>query len=324
MTRHALGALALRLDGTRAAAATITRKRAIFHNCLGYAAELGLLPDNPLDRVACRPSRSPSTAHPRSAASPAQVQAILAEVTRIRPELTAFFGCLYYAALRPAEAVALRAASCDLPSAGWGQLTLTASLPRSARAWTGNGTPREPRSLKFRPDGAIRAVPIPPQLVRLLLHHLQTYGPAADGRLFTGARAARSAKASTAASGTRPAPRPSPPRQASSRCAAPTTSVMPHSPSGWPPALRPPRSPPAPGTASGSCSPPTPTAYRAATRSPTSTLSKPSTPARGPPLAHKIPHRHPVILSVICPRHSWTQLDTTGPDPCDQDQPNYP
>jgi integrase len=116
------------------------------------------------------------------------VQAILAEVTQIRPELTAFFGCLYYAALRPAEAVALHATSCTLPASGWGQLTLTGSLPRSARAWTGNGTPREPRSLKHRPGGASRTVPIPPQLVRLLLRHLHTYGSATDGRLFRGAR----------------------------------------------------------------------------------------------------------------------------------------
>ncbi|MGH3274233.1 MAG: tyrosine-type recombinase/integrase, partial [Streptosporangiaceae bacterium] len=188
VTRGVLDALALRLDGTRAAAATITRKRAVFRNCLGYAAELGLLPDNPLDRITWRPPTSCCAADPRSAASPAQVQAILAEVTKIRPELTAFFGCLYYAALRPAEAVALQAASCDLPPAGWGQLTLTASLPRSARAWTGNGTPRERRGLKLRPDGAIRVVPIPPQLVCLLRQHLQTYGCAADGRLFTGAR----------------------------------------------------------------------------------------------------------------------------------------
>src|SRR6266571_3765835 len=132
-----LTALALRLDGTRAAATTITRKRAVFRNCLGYAAELGLLAANPLDHVTWRPPRSSCLAGPRSTATPAEVQAILAEVTRIRPELTAFFGCLYYAALRPAEAVALRVGSCALPSRGWGQLTLTASLPRSARAWTG-------------------------------------------------------------------------------------------------------------------------------------------------------------------------------------------
>jgi integrase len=116
------------------------------------------------------------------------VRAILGEVTRIRPELTAFFGCLYYAALRPAEAVALRASSCVIPSCGWGQLTLTGSLPRSARAWTGNGTPREPHSLKHRPEGAIRTVPIPPQLARLLRWHLRAFGCTADGRLFRGAR----------------------------------------------------------------------------------------------------------------------------------------
>ena len=48
-------------------------------------------------------------------ASPAQAEALLAAVARIRPDLTAFFACLYYAALRPEEAIALR--SCGLPSA---------------------------------------------------------------------------------------------------------------------------------------------------------------------------------------------------------------
>jgi hypothetical protein len=53
--------------------------------------------------------RSSCPAGPESAATPAEVQTVLAEVTRIRPELTAFFDCLNNAALRPAEAVALRA-----------------------------------------------------------------------------------------------------------------------------------------------------------------------------------------------------------------------
>ena len=38
--RLALDALTLRLDGTAAAATTIRRKRSVFHNVLGYAAEL--------------------------------------------------------------------------------------------------------------------------------------------------------------------------------------------------------------------------------------------------------------------------------------------
>ena len=51
-------------------------------------------------------------------ASPAQVRAILAQVSRIKPELAAFFGCLYYAALRPEEAVTLRRADLILPADG--------------------------------------------------------------------------------------------------------------------------------------------------------------------------------------------------------------
>jgi hypothetical protein len=49
--RAALDALAVRLDGRLAAANTIARKRAVFHGALAYAAELGLLPGNPLDRA---------------------------------------------------------------------------------------------------------------------------------------------------------------------------------------------------------------------------------------------------------------------------------
>ena len=285
VTRRALDALTLRLDGTRAAATTITRKRAVFHGCLSYAAELGLLQANPLDRITWKPPRSSRSADPRSAATPAEVQAILAEVTQIRPELTAFFGCLYYAALRPAEAVALRADSCILPARGWGQLTLTGSLPRSARAWTGNGTPREPRSLKHRPKApsgrsrSPRSLPASSAITCRLTGALQTGG-------CSGVPAAgRSAKASTAGSGTRPVPQPSRATQAPVRHAAPTTFAMPRCRCGWPPAPRPPRSLPAPGTACVSCSPSTPTAYPAATRSPASTSSKPS--ATGPPLAHK-------------------------------------
>jgi hypothetical protein len=133
VTRRALEELTLRLDRSRAAANTITRKRAVFRNALGYAAELGLLAANPLDRIGWKPPSASCAADPRSAASPAQVRAILAEVTAIRPELTAFFGCLYYAALRPEEAVALRLDACQLPASGWGQLILSAAARAPAR-----------------------------------------------------------------------------------------------------------------------------------------------------------------------------------------------
>jgi integrase len=186
--RTALEALTFRLDGSRAAANTVIRKRAVLHGALGYAAEAGLLPDNPLDSFGWQVPRSSAALNPAVAASPAQVSALLDAVARTRPELTAFFGCLYYAALRPEETVALRLADCRLPSSGWGMLLLAAATPRTAAAWTDSGTSYEERGLKHRPNGAIRTVPVPPVLAAMLRAHVVAYGTAPDGRLFRGTR----------------------------------------------------------------------------------------------------------------------------------------
>ena len=122
--RAALDGLCTRLDGSPAAASTITRKRAVFHGAVGYAVELGLLPANPAGLVRWRAPRAAVAVSPATVPSPAQVGVILAEVARIRPELAAFFGCLYYAALRPEEAVALRRDDLILPTRGRGTIIL--------------------------------------------------------------------------------------------------------------------------------------------------------------------------------------------------------
>ena len=96
-------------------------------------------------------------------------------------------GCPYYAALRPEEAVAVCRDDLILPVHGRGKIILTAACPRTGTAWTSTGRPHEPRGLKHRPDGAIRAVPIPPVLVRMLRQHLHEHGTTPDGRLFGGA-----------------------------------------------------------------------------------------------------------------------------------------
>lgn len=186
--RRALDALTLRLDGTRAAANTITRRRAVFHAALGYAVERGLLDSNPADQISWQAPRAATAVDPKAVASPAQVQALLTAAAATRPQLAAFFGCLYYGALRPEEATALRLADCHLPGRGWGTLSLSRATPRTARAWTATGSSYEQRGLKHQPEGSIRAVPIPPVLVAMLRHHHRCYGTAPDGRLFRGTR----------------------------------------------------------------------------------------------------------------------------------------
>ncbi|WP_345669358.1 hypothetical protein [Streptomyces similanensis] len=102
--------------------------------------------------------------------------------------LEAFFGCLYYAAMRPAEAAALRSTQCHLPDKGWGTLTLRQGVVRAGRSWTDDGTAHEARQLKARAVKDSRPVPIPPHFVRMLRQHLDTHGTAPDGRLFRTAR----------------------------------------------------------------------------------------------------------------------------------------
>jgi len=76
----ALDALTVRLDGSRAAAATVARKRAVFHDVMGFAVELGLLPANPVSQVRWTAPRAATVVNPQVVASPAQVRALLAEV----------------------------------------------------------------------------------------------------------------------------------------------------------------------------------------------------------------------------------------------------
>ena len=97
--------------------------------------------------------------------------------------LRALFTVMYYAALRPAEAVALHQDDCHLPVTGWGRLVLTRSLPETGPRWTDSGSTHEQRGLKLRPAAEVRTVPIPPVLVEILREHIAEFGTAEDGRI---------------------------------------------------------------------------------------------------------------------------------------------
>jgi integrase len=179
-------------DGTAAAANTANRKRAVLNNLMQYAVEIGALPVNPLKAVKWTRPRTLKSVDPRTVVNSDQARRLLAAVGQQgeRGErMVAFFGCMYYAALRPEEAVELRPENlASLPSHGWGELILTNSEPRSGTWWTDSGSARQRRELKHRPFGETRPVPIHPELVVLLSQHLKKFAPGPDGRIFTGPR----------------------------------------------------------------------------------------------------------------------------------------
>ncbi|MFI7629708.1 tyrosine-type recombinase/integrase [Microbispora rosea] len=193
IVRLALDALALRLDGQAASANTIRRKRAVLHAVLEYAVELEELPSNPLHKVKWKPPKTTETIDPRVVVNPRQAEELLTAVTYVGKRgrgrrLMALFACMYYAALRPGEAVALRQQDCHLPATGWGRLLVDVSRPEVNTQWTDSGDAHEERGLKHRGRDDVRPVPIPPALVKILRQHIEEFGVGSDGRIFRSER----------------------------------------------------------------------------------------------------------------------------------------
>lgn len=101
-----------------AAASTVARKRAIFYNAVEYAVELGHLSGNPVASIKWRAPKVTEAVNPRVVINHGQARTLLDAVRAQEPvgaRLVAFFGVMYYAALRPGEAVDLRKDALSLP-----------------------------------------------------------------------------------------------------------------------------------------------------------------------------------------------------------------
>jgi integrase len=202
---HATG----RLDGKNAAASTARRNRTILANAMDYAVELGHLETNPIRVLKWTAPKVSSQVDRRSVVNPRQARALLDAVHAQQPSgprLVAFFAVMYYAGLRPEEAINLYQDNVILPpqvwdeerqewqdpaeDEDWGELHLRTATPDAGSEWTDDGSSRERRQLKHRADGDSRVVPIHPELTRLLRQHLTEFGIGPDGRLFSGCAAA--------------------------------------------------------------------------------------------------------------------------------------
>ncbi|WP_229695402.1 hypothetical protein [Streptomyces lacrimifluminis] len=174
-----IDALGRKLDGKPAATQTYRRRRAVAFNSLEFAVELEAFLSNPLGRVRRKRGKRPvQEVDRRVVVNPRQARELLAAVTYVGGyerasgrRLRAFFGCLYYAAMRPGEALGLRRSDCTLPAKGWGRIELTETRPTAGKAWTDSGEAHDRRGLKQRAQGEVRIVPIPPPLVALLREH---------------------------------------------------------------------------------------------------------------------------------------------------------
>jgi integrase len=197
MARRMLDQATGRLDGKNAAASTARRNRVILANAMDYAVELSLLQANPIRVLKWTAPKVSSQVDRRSVVNPGQARALL-EAVRVQqpsgPRLVTFFAVMYYAGLRPEEAINLTADNVIFPPPGrpddedWAELHIRSATPDTGSEWTDDGSPRERRQLKHRAEGDSRIVPAHPELTRLLRDHLEKFGTAPGGRLFSGVR----------------------------------------------------------------------------------------------------------------------------------------
>lgn len=118
--------------------------------------------------------------------NPSQALGLLNSVKKSNPELEAFFACMYNSALRTEEVLFLHRHDYERPTEqdGWGWFNLSGSTVTLGKDWSGTDSIYQDRALKHRAKTATRRVPVPPDLVKLLDAHIETYGVKETGRIF--------------------------------------------------------------------------------------------------------------------------------------------
>ncbi|WP_156184767.1 hypothetical protein [Allosalinactinospora lopnorensis] len=187
----------VRVDGCGSVASdTRRRRRGVLSSMLDHAVSRGVLGANPLSGLTTRRARSSDAINPRTIPDYTQAGRLLRAIeTSTNPTdryLHAFFTLAYLAGTRPGETRAIRDQDIIWPehvtdpdaAPGWGVLVAGGSRTEVDASYTDDGQNGEDRGLKGREQDAVRMVPLPPEAVAVLRHHIATYGGAPDGRLF--------------------------------------------------------------------------------------------------------------------------------------------
>lgn len=145
--------------------ATVARRmRAVFYNVLDMAStgKGRLLAANPLNTMKWTPPDAAEKVDHRVVCNPRQARELLTALSYVGSaerdrgrRLVAMFACMYYAALRPAEAVNLHKADCELPRSGWGRLYVAPTTTEVGKRYTDSGALHNEKGLKHRPDDEV-------------------------------------------------------------------------------------------------------------------------------------------------------------------------
>jgi len=187
MIERALTGATTKRDGTQAATEVVRRRRTALNAVLKMAVKRGHLESNPMDQVEWKvPNRTIAvdiTTVP-SFLDIKQIADFTMATSTASARYGALFACVGLAGLRPSEVMGLRVGDLTLPDSGWGGVVLRGATTSPGERFSDGPGAHEDKELKQRAVGAVRPVPIPPQLVDYLRRHMLRFPPV-DGRVFT-------------------------------------------------------------------------------------------------------------------------------------------
>ncbi|MGW9636672.1 tyrosine-type recombinase/integrase [Nocardiopsis alba] len=189
-----------------------TKSKRILSHCLDFAVEHGHLAANPVSyhrnpagAIKWKPPKVNHQVDKRSVPNPQQARRLLDAIGtegRSGHLLRPFFAVMYFAGLRPEEAVNLLWSDVTLPEyvwdaqgqewivpeSEWGEINVREVAPDVGRRWTDSGQQRDKRPPKGRAEGETRPVPCVPLLSRILRDHRAAPRQGPDGLVFFGER----------------------------------------------------------------------------------------------------------------------------------------
>lgn len=172
-------AIGTKLNGKPAASSSVRRNRAIFNGAMKYALAENLLMVNPVSTIEVKKVKVSRAVDKRCLLDRPRASRMLAHI-QSRPRggrrLHAFFSVLYFAGLRPEEAVMMRLEDLTLPAQGWGEILVHTGASEIGSQWTDSGKVRDERGLKGRAEGDTRPVPTHPTLTRVLREYIANPG----------------------------------------------------------------------------------------------------------------------------------------------------
>jgi hypothetical protein len=145
--RAILSTIENKVDGTAAAASVVSKRRRVLFNALEYAVELRLLTVNPLPTFKWRPPKVSSAIGARSVVNPIQARTLLRAVgdtQRGRSRLVAFFGLMYFSALRPEDGASYTSMRPPRTQAQPGRTAVSIAISVSSRTAPGERAEQSP------------------------------------------------------------------------------------------------------------------------------------------------------------------------------------